>query len=197
MSRSRPRNRLDATPLLELKAVTAPAMPEHALGSRIRGLLGHSLPGTQVRNGVDDASLRLLKGDAVAIVGEGGCGKSTLGRIAAGMQVPATGERLWNGGVFDADDRLSRQWGGSDAGAALKPRKRVFDIIAAEPLANRLIQPREAVEYVGLWLNRVGIDPTTMRRYPREFSHGQRTRIALAQAFAVKPELLVCDEVTT
>ena len=137
----------------------------------------------------------------VGLVGESGCGKSTLGRLAVGLLEPSSGERFWRGRVLAAlapaaarEQQLKMQMIFQDPYASLNPRRRVVDIVGEAPVVHGMIDSREQIEYVGLQLNRVGLDPTLMRRFPHQFSGGQRARIGIARALAVKPEFLVCDE---
>src|SRR5437763_13924774 len=81
-----------------------------------------------------------------------------------------------------------------DPYASLNPRMRVVDIVGEAPVVHRLISAKQQVEYVGLMLNKVGLDPTLMRRYPHQFSGGQRSRIGIARTPAVKPGVIVLDE---
>ncbi|HEX7273788.1 MAG TPA: ABC transporter ATP-binding protein [Casimicrobiaceae bacterium] len=155
----------------------------------------------EVVHAVDRVDVAIAEGEAVGLVGESGCGKSTLGRLAVGLLPPSEGERLWRGAPLKALDgptsreqQLKLQMIFQDPHASLNPRMRVLDIVGEAPVVHRLIGRRQQIEYVGLQLNRVGLDPTLMRRFPHQFSGGQRARIGIARALAVKPEFLVCDE---
>ena len=150
---------------------------------------------------VDNVDLAVAEGEVVGLVGESGCGKSTLGRLAVGLLPLSTGERFWHGQSLARLDaaaarrqQLKMQMIFQDPYASLNPRMRVIDIVGEAPVAHAVISAKQRTEYVGLMLNRVGLDPTLMRRYPHQFSGGQRARIGIARALAVKPEFLVCDE---
>jgi peptide/nickel transport system ATP-binding protein len=196
-------DRNSAVPLLELKAVSKHFVEPLDLVSRIANLGGAATRAKAVP-AVDRVDLEIGEGEVVGLVGESGCGKSTLGRLAVGLLPLSAGERFWRGARLDSEDgedgdaaralRLKLQMLVQDPYAALNPRLRVVDIVGEAPVTHRLIGPRQQIEYVGLQLNRVGLDPTLMRRFPHQFSAGQRVRIGIARALAVKPELLVCDD---
>jgi peptide/nickel transport system ATP-binding protein len=150
---------------------------------------------------VDGVSFTVGVGETLGLVGESGCGKSTLGRLAVGLLPLSAGTRLWRGkplvGLSAEAARaqqLKMQMIFQDPYASLNPRMRVIDIVGEAPIAHGICRPRQQTEYVGLQLNRVGLDPMLMRRFPHQFSGGQRARIGIARALAVKPEFLVCDE---
>lgn len=191
---------LTATPLVELRGVSKRFVRPLDLAARIANLAGAGMR-EEVVHAVDRVDLAIGEGEVVGLVGESGCGKSTLGRLAVGLLPLSDGERRWRGAPIDGlapaaarEQQLRMQMIFQDPYASLNPRLRVVDIVGEAPVAHGLIGARQKVEYVGLQLNRVGLDPTLMRRFPHQFSGGQRARIGIARALAVKPEFLVCDE---
>ena len=186
--------------LLELKGVSKRFVKRIDLAARIARLAGARIGERSVR-AVDRVDLAIGEGEVIGLVGESGCGKSTLGRLAVGLLALTSGERYWRGalcangdGAAARERRLKMQMIFEDPFGSLNPRLAVLEIVGEAPVAHRLIAPRQQVEYVALQLNRVGLDPTLMRRFPHQFSDGQRVRIGIARALAVKPEFLVCDE---
>ena len=132
---------------------------------------------------VDRVSFEVLKGETFALVGESGCGKSTVARLIAGLYRPSEGSIAFGG------QRLQMIF--QDPYASLNPRWRVRKIIA-EPMI--FIDEKKPV---GEFLKQVGLSPDDAERYPHEFSGGQRQRISIARALAGQPELLICDEPTS
>jgi len=150
---------------------------------------------------VGGVSFSIDAGRTLAVVGESGCGKSTLGRLAVGLLALTEGERLWRGASLAALtppaarlQQLKMQMIFQDPYASLNPRMRVVDIVGEAPVAHGLVPGGQQKAYVEAQLDRVGLDPGLLRRFPHQFSGGQRARIGIARALAVKPEFLVCDE---
>jgi peptide/nickel transport system ATP-binding protein len=186
--------------LIELRGASKRFVKSLDLAAKIARRLGADVREEVVR-AVDDVDIAVSPNEVVGLVGESGCGKSTLGRLAAGLLSLSAGERLWRGRPLDSlspaearRQQLKLQMIFQDPYASLNPRMRVIDIVGEAPVAHGLIRARQRREYVGMMLNRVGLDPTSMRRYPHQFSGGQRQRIGIARALAVRPEFLVCDE---
>ena len=141
---------------------------------------------------VDDISFKIKRGETIGIVGESGSGKTTLGRIMVGLLRPSQGIRLWQGAETGVS--LAAQMVFQDAAAALNPRMRVRDILSEAPLFHRIVPAAARDRFVATLLERVGLDASFADRFPHQFSGGQRARIGIARALAVKPQLLVCDE---
>jgi oligopeptide/dipeptide ABC transporter ATP-binding protein len=151
---------------------------------------------------VDRVSLAIGEREVVGLVGESGCGKSTLGRTIVGLHEKTGGEVAWRGEVLPARYRSAdfRRWARKvqmifqDPSSSLNERMTLREIVAEGPLLHRMWRRAEVPERVGAWLERVGLSPDQMSRYPHEFSGGQRQRIGIARALALEPELVVCDE---
>jgi peptide/nickel transport system ATP-binding protein len=150
---------------------------------------------------VDRVNLAVDTGEVVGLVGESGCGKSTIGRIVAGTLSPSDGVVLYRGqdvaGISSAEEKqvaLKVQMIFQDPLASLNPRMRVRDIIGEAPRVHGLVKATEMEDYVDDIMLRVGLDLSFKRRYPHQLSGGQRQRIGIARALAVQPELIVCDE---
>jgi peptide/nickel transport system ATP-binding protein len=156
---------------------------------------------TSVLKAVDDVSFKIYKGEALGLVGESGCGKSTIGKMLVDLYTPTTGEIIFEGtdlAKLKAKDRRKYckdiQLIFQDPYASLNPRMTVGDIIAEPIRINKLLPENEIEARVTYLLNCVGLANHQRNRYPHEFSGGQRQRIGIARALAVEPKLIVCDE---
>ena len=151
---------------------------------------------------VDGVSFRIRRGETLALVGESGCGKSTVARAIMGLVPPTTGEIRFDGAPAPPLGETARrpllsklQMIFQDPDASLNPRLTIQASIA-EPIEIRepgLSRTERESRVTGL-MNDVGLDPSMRARYPHELSGGQRQRVCIARALAVRPELLVCDE---
>jgi peptide/nickel transport system ATP-binding protein len=155
---------------------------------------------------VDGVSFSIQPGRTLALVGESGCGKSTVARLLVGLHSPTRGEVFFDGQPTSATLassgaralRRRMQMIFQDPYASLNPRWRVQEIVG-EPLREHELAKDgpELTEQVAGLLRAVGLSPADAGRYPHQFSGGQRQRISIARALATHPEFLVCDEPTS
>jgi oligopeptide/dipeptide ABC transporter ATP-binding protein len=154
---------------------------------------------------VDGVSLYIRPGETLGLVGESGCGKTTLGRAVIRLVEPTIGRIVFDGqDITSLSEREVRplrrrmQIVFQDPYSSLNPRMTVRDIVGEGIAALRLAKtPREAEDTVVEMLTKVGLGAEVLDRYPHEFSGGQRQRIAIARALAVRPDFVVCDEPTS
>ncbi len=162
-----------------------------------------SREGKQSLRAVDDVSFSIAKGQTLSLVGESGCGKSTIARLAVGLYPPSEGQMLFEGQKLSAaraQPALRRRMNMifQDPYASLNPRWRVRDIVAEPLRAFRILTSRRDVaDRVGQLLEQVGLSARDGEKYPHEFSGGQRQRISIARALSSEPDFLVADEPTS
>jgi peptide/nickel transport system ATP-binding protein len=159
--------------------------------------------GKRLLRAVDGLNLSVPKGTTLSLVGESGCGKSTVARLAVGLYRPSAGQVVFDGRDLAearaaSDQRRRMQMIFQDPYASLNPRWRVRDIVA-EPIRAFGLLPNRAAEEarVAELLTQVGLSPLDGHKFPHEFSGGQRQRISIARALSSNPEFLVCDEPTS
>jgi len=160
----------------------------------------------QLLRAVDGISFTINRGETLSLVGESGCGKSTVARLICGLYAPTAGSITFDGvdlakmrGTAEMMTMRRRfQMIFQDPYASLNPRWRVRKIVAEPLLSHGLAHGREEVDRrVGNLLTDVGLSPQDGDKYPHEFSGGQRQRISIARALSSQPEFLVCDEPTS
>ena len=170
---------------------------------KVRHLVKHfPLEGSDdVVRAVDDVSFEILRGETLGLVGESGCGKSTVGRCLLRLIEPTAGESDFDGRnvrILNRGDlrelRREMQIVFQDPYASLNPRMRVGDIVGEPLVIHNIGTKNDRYERVGELLRRVGLDPDYRKRYPHEFSGGQRQRIGVARTLALNPKLIVADE---
>ena len=190
----------DTTPIISLEHISKRFVKPLDVAAKIAQKLGADVR-EEVVHAVDNVSLQIASGEVVGLVGESGCGKSTLGRVVAGVHEPTEGHVCFRGRAYDAltgqdrrDAALKVQMIFQDPMSSLNPRMRVADIVGEAPLVHGLVQRSELDDYLAQVLERVGLDASYTRRYPHQFSGGQRQRLGIARALSVQPEFLVCDE---
>ena len=156
---------------------------------------------TRAVNGIN---LSVRQGEILGIVGESGCGKSSLARVISLLEKCDGGTIIYDGQTIDdihgfnhSKKRTDIQMIFQDPFAALNPRKRIYDIIATPMIYHGLTTNKKAMDSVSEYLELVGLTKDALYRYPHEFSGGQRQRICIAKALSLKPRLLIADEPTS
>jgi oligopeptide/dipeptide ABC transporter ATP-binding protein len=179
------------TPLLEVRDLKKHFPIHKGVFSRVSGHV----------YAVDGVSFHIDRGETLGLVGESGCGKSTVGRTLLKLLEPTEGKILVNGEDITALDaaqmlpyRRQMQMIYQDPYASLNPRMSAGDIVGEPLIIHRVAAPKERRDRVAHLFDRVGLRPELVNSFPHEFSGGQRQRIGIARALALNPELIVGDE---
>ncbi|MGB2911525.1 MAG: oligopeptide/dipeptide ABC transporter ATP-binding protein [Anaerolineales bacterium] len=150
---------------------------------------------------VDGVGFTIREGETLGLVGESGCGKSTIGRTILHLHEPTSGDVEFDGqNIFSLKKnelktmRRNMQIIFQDPYASLNPRLPIGDSIKAGLNIHKIGTPKERIDIVMDTLSKVGLEPYYVHRYPHEFSGGQRQRIGIARAIALRPKFIVCDE---
>ena len=152
---------------------------------------------------VDGVSFSVMRAQTLGLVGESGCGKSTIGRQLVGLESPTEGSIFYDGRDLAAlqkkpeemrQIRTKLQMIFQDPYSSLNPRKHIYEILAQPMLYHGISQKDTVRRDIRKLLNMVGLPETVLGRYPHEFSGGQRQRIGIAKALSLNPEFIVCDE---
>lgn len=153
---------------------------------------------------VNDVSLRVEQGEIVSVVGESGCGKSTLGLSALGLVQPTSGTiLLLNNNIEIKNPRSWKPYRKNfqivfqDPFTSLNPRHTVYRILSEPLLVHKVCSKNETRAAVARLMDQVGLSHDYMKRFPHEFSGGQRQRLAIARAVILRPKMIVCDEVVS
>jgi oligopeptide/dipeptide ABC transporter ATP-binding protein len=193
MKEPRPPRR-NGTPLLEARGISKAFALREGLFRRRRALV----------RAIDDVSFGIAEGETLGLVGESGCGKTTLGRVVVRLTEPTAGRLMFDGtdllALRGSELRARRrdfQMVFQDPATSLNPRKTIIQAVAEPLRVHGVASRREADAEVRRLIERVGLQPGHAHRYPHEFSGGQRQRINIARALTLRPRLLVLDEPTS
>lgn len=167
----------------------------------VKNLKKYFPSGSQVVKAVDDVSFDVFRGETLGLVGESGCGKSTTGRMTIRLLDATEGSILYKGrdistlkGSELRDQRCKMQIIFQDPFSSLDPRKTIGETIGRPLQVHNLVPKAQRFERVLELMERVGLDPNWVNKYPHELDGGRRQRVGIARALAVNPEYIVCDE---
>ncbi len=162
------------------------------------GIIPHT---TGYIKAVDGVSFSIMRGETLGLVGESGCGKSTIGRQLVGLEEPTGGSIYYKGTNLSEMKKEERrkirtnlQMVFQDSYSSLNPRKHIYEILAQPMLYHKVADKETVGKEILKLLDMVGLSSNVLGRYPHEFSGGQRQRIGIAKALSLQPEFIVCDE---